>query len=127
MIMALLICPDDVLLNIASHLYTNLHPTAYCADFESRRRIFGKLVQVCRRFHALYTRLLYRTLCIVLEDNNGPVKYEKQWLQRMPHRRSMVALFRSLSTSPALGYYTQFLEISWNQHDNSPGMLFHCG
>lgn len=124
MIMTLLICPDDVLLNIASYIYSNLHPEAYCADFEFRRRIFGNLVLVCRRFHALFTRLLYRTLCIVHEKNNGPAEYEKRWLQQIPRRRSMAALFRSLNASPALCHYTQFLEISWDEYDDSPGTLF---
>lgn len=123
-IMSLLGCPDDVLLNIASYVYSDLHPKAYCVDFESRRRIFGTLVLVCRRFHALFTRLLYRTFCIVYERINGPAKYEHRWLQRNTRGRTAATLLQTLNAIPTLGHYTHFLEISWDECDNDSGMMF---
>ena len=123
--MALVECPDDVLLNIVSYVYSDLCPIAYIVDFENRRQIFSKLVLVCSRFYNLFTPLLYRTLCLFHEKNTWPAEYEEQWLKQDPRRRVMAALFRTLNLVPAFGRYTHFLEVSWERQDVSIGMLFY--
>ena len=120
--MALANCLDEVLLSIATYIYSDLYPTTFIVDFENRGRIFGKLVLVCSRFYNLFTPLLYRTLCLVHEKITWPARYEEQWFRQNSSRRVTAALFRTLNTVPAFARYTHFLEVSWERQDVFMGM-----
>lgn len=122
-VMALSTCPEDVLFNIASYLHSNSPPSVYCTDLDSRVRIFGRLVLVCRRFYEVFTRLLYRSLCFTYEFNTWPEEHESLWFRQNPRRRGMAALYRIISAAPALGKYTQFLELRWEDHGGPSGGL----
>ena len=117
--MSLSICPDDVLLRVASYIYSNLHPTCYYVDFEQRRYHFRNLVLVCRRFNAVFTRLLYRTLCLVHERNDWPFQYQEQWSRLNPDRRLTACFLRILRTALVLRHYIHFLELSYDTHDGA--------
>ncbi|MCJ1246693.1 hypothetical protein MMC30_003902 [Trapelia coarctata] len=121
--MALSTCPEDVLFNIASYLHSNSPPAIYCTDLYTRVRIFGRLVLVCRHFCQVFTRLLYRTLCYTYEANTWPEEYQSLWFRQNPQRRRMAALYRTLSAVPALGEYTQFLEVRWDDHEGDSERL----
>ena len=119
--MALSRCADDVLLSIASHIHHDPQPASYDIDFEARRRKFQPLVLVCRRLHAVYTPLLYRTLSLKHERNTWPAAHKPAWLQQSPERRVMDALCRTLQQVPALCLCTYFLEVRWDGHDDTAG------
>lgn len=125
--MALSTCPEDVLFNIASYLHSNGSPDVYCNDLDDRVQIFGSLIRVCRRFYEVFIRMLYRTLCYTYEPNTWPKEHEALWLQQNPQRRSMSALYRTLRAVPALGSYTQCLEVRWEEYDNTLGMVLLLG
>ncbi|MCJ1377001.1 hypothetical protein MMC17_000091 [Xylographa soralifera] len=119
MAMALSQCAEDVLLSIASYIHYDPQPASYEIDFEERRRIFRPLVLVCRRWNAIYTPLLYRTLCLKHEKNTWPAKYEQEWLQQNRDRRVMDALCRTLQLAPALCLCIYYLEVTWERHDDT--------
>ena len=125
--MALSSCPEDVLFNIASYLHSNSPPNVYCTDLRDRVRIFGRLVLVCRHFYKVFTRLLYRTLCYTYENNTWPEAYGGLWFRQNPQRRVMSALRQTLSAAPALGSYTHFLEVRWEDHGVEYGALLLLG
>lgn len=119
--MALSLCPDDILLYIASHIYRTEERTEPSVDFMFRREIFKNLVLVSRRFNAVFTRLLYRTLCLEHANYSGPLMYKERWLDQNPCRRLTAFLLRSLNDAPSLGHYTHCLEVSWELYDDRLG------
>ena len=116
--MHLLVLPDDVLLNIGSLIYRDHDTASYIVDFESRRRVFGKLIRVSRRFYGLFTPSLYRTLHIAYETCTLPEAYEEQWLKLSPDRELTCSLLQSLVDDQRLRKYTYSLDLRWeDRHD----------
>src|SRR6186713_1931973 len=109
--MHLLALPDDVLLNIGSLILRDHDTASYIADFESRRRVFWRLMRVSRRFYDLFTPSLYRTLHIAYETCTWPEEYEDQWLKLSPDRVLVCSLLQTLVDGPLLRQYIYCLDL----------------